>query len=98
MRETSWSLDQLETREVPVHGQSWRIGDRRLPEASLVIENDLDYSVLHGLSTGLHPVRARLWRQLSFAAVHSGNRTGWPVLVLAILVSLALAGWRLLPL
>lgn len=93
----TWSLDQLETREVPVLGQSWRIGDRRLPEASLVLVNDRDYETLRELGTGLRPLRARVLRQFAFAAGESGNLTGWPVFVVLVIALLGLALWVSLP-
>jgi hypothetical protein len=95
----AWSLNHLETREVPVVGSTWRVGDRRLPEASLVLENDEDYTALRHVSAGLCSTRARLWRQLGFAALHSGNRSSSPGFVwtgLVLLIILAAASWRFL--
>ncbi|HJT14947.1 MAG TPA: hypothetical protein VJ790_20145 [Dongiaceae bacterium] len=80
----TWSLDQLENREFQILGDNWSIGDRRLPESYLVLENDDDYRALRGTASRLRPVRARLWRLLGIAAVESGNRAGWPVLLLLI--------------
>lgn len=84
----NWSLDQLENREIAVLGERWSIGDRRVPEAYLELENDEDYSAVRKRSPQLRPMRARLWRQLGFAAIESGNRTGWPVLLVLLLIVL----------
>jgi hypothetical protein len=94
----TWSLDHLETREVPVLGQSWRIGDRRLPEPNLVLVNDQDYETLRKLGAGLRPLRARVLRQFAFAAGESGNLTGWPVFVVLVIALLGLALWSSLSL
>ena len=80
----TWSLNQLENREIAVLGGSWSIGDRRLPDSYLVLEGDDDYRAVRAVSAKLRPVRARLWRLLGLAVVESGNHGGWPVLVLLI--------------
>ena len=89
----TWSLDHLENRDIQVLGDDWSIGDRRLPEPYLLLENDDDYRAVRAASTRLRPVRARLWRLLGLAAVESGNRRGWPVLLLLIAVALLAAGY-----
>lgn len=80
----SWAPGRLETRSTDVIGERWTVGDQRLPEAFLVLESDKDYAAVRKVSAGLWPTRARLWRLLGFAAVESGNRRGWPVLLLLI--------------
>jgi len=47
-----------------------------------VLESDRDYAAIRKVSADLWPTRARLWRLLGFAAVESGNRSGWAVLLL----------------
>jgi hypothetical protein len=81
----SWAPGRLETRSTDVIGERWTIGDKRLPEAFLVLESDEDYAAIRKVSARLWPTRARLWRLLGFAAVESGNRRGWPVLLLVII-------------
>ena len=93
----AWSLDHLENREIPIIGGNWSIGDRRLPEAILLLESDEDYTDLRSLSPRLKSTRARLWRQLSFSALHSGNRPGNPGFIwigLAIPIILIVLGWH----
>ena len=80
----TWSLEQLENREIAVLGERWSIGDRCLPDPNLVLESDDDYRAVRAVSDQLRPVRARLWRLLGSAVVESGNRSGWPVLLLLI--------------
>jgi hypothetical protein len=92
----SWSLDQLENREIAVLGERWSIGDHRVPEAYLELESDDEYRAVRNVSLQLRPVRARMWRQLGFAAIESGNRTGWAVLLLLIILAGAMLGlWQL---
>jgi hypothetical protein len=83
----TWSLEQLENREIAVLGERWSIGDRRLPEPYLVLESDGDYLALRQTAPKLRSAPARLWRQLGFSAIEAGNITGWPVIVLVILAS-----------
>jgi hypothetical protein len=93
----AWSLDHLENREIPIIGANWSVGDRRLPEASLMLENDEDYASLRRVSPRLKSTRARLWRQLSFSALHSGNRAGNPGFIWTgstILIVLIVLGWQ----
>ncbi|HJR22091.1 MAG TPA: hypothetical protein VJ822_10750 [Dongiaceae bacterium] len=91
----TWSLEQLENREIAHLGERWSIGDRRLPESYLVLENDQDYRALRQSAPRLRPVRARVWRQLGFSAIESGKIPGWPVIVLILLVSAITALWQL---
>ena len=91
----TWSLEQLENREIAALGERWSIGDRRLPEPYLVLESDGDYRTLRQAAPRLRPVRARLWRQLGLSAIESGHITGWPVIVIVILASAVAALWRL---
>ena len=91
----TWSLEQLENREIAMLGERWSIGDRRLPEPYLVLESDGDYRALRQTAPRLRPVRARLCRQLGFSAIEAGHITGWPVIVLIVLVSAIAALWRL---
>ncbi len=93
----SWSLDQLENREIAVLSERWSIGDRRVPEAYLVLESDQDYSALRAVSPKLRPIRARLWRLLGVRAIESGNFTGYPVLLLTATAAVIWL-WRNLPL
>jgi hypothetical protein len=92
----AWSLDQLANREIPTIGANWPVGDRRLPEASLLLENDEDYTHLRRVSPRLKSTRTRLWRQLGSSAFHSGSR-GNPGFIWTgpiILVILIVLGWR----
>ena len=91
----TWYLEQLENREIAVLGERWSVGDQRLPEPYLVLESDGDYRALRQTAPRLRPVRARLWRQLGFSAIQAGNITGWPVIVLIVLVSAITALWQL---
>jgi len=93
----AWPLDHLENREIPIVGANWSVGDRRLPEASLLLENDEDYSDLRRVSPRLKSTRARLRRQLSFSALHSGNRPGNPGFIWTgstILMVVIVLGWH----
>jgi hypothetical protein len=54
----AWALDHLENQEIPVIGASWSVGDRRLPEASLLLENDEDYGHLRRVAPRLKSRRA----------------------------------------
>jgi hypothetical protein len=93
----AWALDHLENRKIPIIGASWSVGDRRLPEASLLLENDEDYSRLRRVAPRLKSTRARLWRQLSFSFLHSGNGMGPPGFVWTgstILLLLILLVWH----
>ena len=92
-----WGPEFLETRATATIGERWTVGDRRLPEAFLVLESDQDYDALRKVAVGLRPVRARLWQQLGVSAIESGNLTGWPVLVLLIAVPAIIWLWRNLP-
>jgi hypothetical protein len=94
----SWSLDQLENRGMAMLSERWSIGDRRLPEAYLVLESDRDYSAVRAVSPALRPIRARLYWQLALEVVESGNLTGWPALILGGAVGLVLILWQVLPL
>lgn len=80
----SWSLGRLQNRRIPTIGERWLVGDRDLPEASLMLESDRDYDAIRLRSTRLRPLRARLWRQLGFSFIESGNLTGLPVLLLIV--------------
>jgi hypothetical protein len=91
----TWSLEQLENREIATLGERWSIGDRRLPEPYLVLENDGDYRALRQAAPRLRPVRARLWRQLGLSAIEAGHITGWPVIMIIVLASAVAALWRL---
>jgi len=91
-----WSLDHLENRAIPVFGRDWIIGDRRLPGPTLVLENDRDYAVVRGTSSGLLPLRERIWRQVFFWPTESGNLTNRPVLIPVTAAILVLALWWLL--
>lgn len=86
----SWAPSHLETRATEVIGQRWTIGDRRLSEAFLVLESDKDYAAIRQVAAGIWPIGARVWRLFGFAALETGNRRGWPVLLLLI-VALILA-------
>jgi hypothetical protein len=91
-----WSLEELQNREITVLGERWSIGDRRVAASYLVLESDNDYRAIRAASPKLRPVRARLWRQLGLAAIESGNRTGWAVLLLLIVLAGAILGlWQL---
>ena len=91
----TWSLEQLENREIAVLGERWSIGDRRLVDSYLVLESDEDYRALRQTAPRLRPVRSRLWRQLGFSAIESGKITGWPVIALILLLSAITALWQL---
>jgi hypothetical protein len=56
----SWAPTHLETRATEVIGERWTIGDKRLPEAFLVLESDTDYAAVREVAAGLWPTRARL--------------------------------------
>lgn len=93
----AWALDHLENREIPIIGASWSVGDRRLPEASLLLENDEDYRRLRHVAPRLKSTRARLWRQLSFSTFHSGNRAGGSRVILTgstLLLVLIMMAWH----
>ena len=94
-----WGPEFLETRVIATMGKRWTVGDRRLPEAFLVVENDQDYQALRKVAVGLPPVQASFWKQLGLSAIESGNLTGWPVLVLlGIAVPAVIWLWNNLPL
>jgi hypothetical protein len=93
----AWSIDHLENREIPIMGSKWRVGDCRLPEASLLLETDEDYIALRRTAAGLRSTSARLWHQFSFAALHPGNRSGSPGFLwsgMVVLLVLIVLGWR----
>ena len=95
----SWGPEFLETRATATIGERWTVGDRRLPEAFLVLENDEDYQAVRKVAFGLRPPRARLWEQLGTSAIESGNLTGWPVLLfLAVVIPTVVWLWNNLPL
>jgi hypothetical protein len=90
-----WSLNQLENVSIPVLGRDWVIRDRRVEEPVLLLENDQDYAAIQGQANDLAPVSARAVQQAKFAAGHAGSITGWPVIVLIILVGAIAALWQL---
>ena len=93
-----WSLNELDNREIAVLSERWSIGDRPLPDASLVLESNDDYRALRRISGNLRPVRARMWRLLGRAVIESGysDVTGWPVWLLLIALAGAILGlWHL---
>jgi hypothetical protein len=91
-----WSLDQLENRGIAILSERWSIGDRRVPDAYLVLESDDDYRAVRKASAKLRPVRARLWRHLGIAIIETGDLGGWPVwLFLIIVAGAALGLWQL---
>ena len=90
-----WSLDQLENVSIPVMGRDWVIRDRRIEGPALLLENDQDYAAIQCQTDDLAPVRARTVRQVSFAAGQAGSITGWPVVILIVLVSAIAALWQL---
>jgi hypothetical protein len=90
-----WSLDQLENVSVPVLGRDWVIRDRRIGDPVLLLENDQDYAAIQSQTDDLALVGARTVRQASFAAGQAGSITGWPVIILIVLVSAIAALWQL---
>lgn len=90
-----WSLDQLENVSIPVLGRDWVIRDRRIGDPVLLLENDQDYAAIQSQADDLALVGARTVRQASFAAGQAGSVTGWPVIILIVLVSAIAALWRL---
>ena len=88
----SWSLDRLENRRIPVLGERWPIGDRHLPEASVVLESDDDYRQVRKVSPELRSERARLWKQLGFSVAEIN---GGPIILIALLASAVTALWHL---
>jgi hypothetical protein len=89
-----WSLDQLENVSIPVMDRDWAIRDRRVVDPVLLLENDQDYAAIQGRASDLAPVSARTVQQAKFAAGHAGSITGWPVIVLIVLVSMIAALWQ----
>jgi hypothetical protein len=90
-----WCLKQLQNREIAVLGERWSIGDRRLTGSYVVLESDDDPHDPPNLSR----VAARSSaprRQLGFAAIESGNRRGWAVLLVLVILAGAMLGlWQL---
>lgn len=91
-----WSLDQLENRGIAILAVRWRIGDRRVPDACLVLESDDDYRAVQEASSTLRPVRARFWRALAFSATEAGKVGDWLVVLMIMIASAAVAFWQLL--
>jgi hypothetical protein len=90
-----WSLDELENVSIPVLGRDWVIRDRRIGDPVLLLENDQDYAAIQSRTDDLAPLSARTVQQAKFAAGHAGSITGWPVIVLIILVGAIAALWQL---
>ena len=93
-----WSLNKLENRGIPVWGQTWTIGDRRLRGPALDLENDADYAVVATAAPTLRGVRTRFWAMLGFAGIESSQQTGLIFLLAAAAFGCAYWLWTVLPL
>lgn len=90
-----WSPDELENRGIEIFAARWRIGDRRVPDAFLVLESDDDYRAVREVASRLRSVRAVFWRQLAFSAVEAGKAGDWLVVLLVMVAIAILAVWQL---
>ena len=90
-----WSLDQLENLGIGILAVRWRIGDRRVPDACLVLESVDDYRAVYEASGTLRPVRARFWRALVFSGVEAGKAGDWLVVLLMMVAGAILVVWQL---
>ena len=65
-----------------------------MPEASLEFENDQDYLTVQEATAHLRARSARLWRQLGFAFIESGNLAGLPVFLLIVWIGTIYWLWQ----
>lgn len=93
-----WALARLENRGIPFWGRDWSIGDRDLPQPTVVVENDEDYAAIRNAAPGLRPLRSRTWRHVLLWPDAHGNLKAGPAFIWALLLAACVAaGWRFLP-
>lgn len=92
-----WSLDHLQNREIPLLNETWLVGDRRLPEPTLALDNDRDYGDIQRLSPQLRALTARTWRQLGLSVLEVSNLTGFPFILILLAVPALYWLWQNLP-
>jgi hypothetical protein len=102
----SWAPGHLEMRATDVIGERWTIGDRRLPEAFLVLESDKDHAAIRKVSVGLWPTpgtamaasglrRGRVWQPQGLAGVAPrDNRCDSGPAILCLTPHCSTSGWN----
>ena len=86
-----WSLGHLKNRSIPIYDRLWVIGDRRMRDPTLTLENDEHYREIQRRASGLVAPGRRTWHQFLSAA---GNPSGLLALIVLVVLALVMGLWK----